>query len=94
MIFEQDEEKNLANIEKHGISFNKALKVFKNKYFYDYGFWHSENEDRFLAIGLVFGIFYTVSYTYRINKDGKENVRIISARKSTENEIEDYIRRF
>lgn len=50
--FEYDEEKNQKNIEKHGISFRNAARVFFDYdriEFYDEE--HSENEDRYNAIG-------------------------------------------
>lgn len=31
MKFEWDEDKNRANVEKHGISFNEAMKAFLDK---------------------------------------------------------------
>ena len=52
MIFEYDEEKNRKNIEKHGISFKTAARIF-----FDYDrieFFHVENseyEERFDTIG-------------------------------------------
>ena len=50
--FEYDEEKNQKNIEKHGISFRNAARVFFDYdriEFYDEE--HSENEDRYNTIG-------------------------------------------
>ena len=50
--FEYDEEKNRKNIEKHGISFRNAARVFFD---YDriemYDEEHSDNEDRYDTIG-------------------------------------------
>ena len=44
--FEWDEEKNLANIEKHGIDFEEILEVFDDPAFFTgYDFEHSEKED-------------------------------------------------
>ena len=52
MMFEYDEEKNRKNIEKHGISFRTAARVFFD---YDrieyYDEEHSLEEDRFNTIG-------------------------------------------
>lgn len=53
MIFEWDENKALANIKKHGVSFEEARAVFYDDYavlFDDPD--HSEAEDRFLIIGM------------------------------------------
>lgn len=52
MLFEYDPEKNRKNIEKHGISFKSAARVFFD---YDrielYDEAHSEEEDRYDTIG-------------------------------------------
>lgn len=52
LLFEYDPEKNRKNIEKHGISFKSAARVFFD---YDrielYDEVHSENEDRYDTIG-------------------------------------------
>ena len=52
LLFEYDPEKNRKNIEKHGISFRSAARVFFDYdriEFYDEA--HSENEDRYDTIG-------------------------------------------
>ena len=52
MKFEWDENKNKANIKKHGISFSEAETVFYDpltKVAVDPD--HSDNEDRFIAVG-------------------------------------------
>ena len=52
MLFEYDEEKNRTNIEKHGISFPTAARIFFD---YDriemFDEAHSETEDRYNVIG-------------------------------------------
>lgn len=54
LVFEYDEEKNRKNIEKHGISFKTAARVFFD---YDriemYDEEHSAEEDRYNTIGDV-----------------------------------------
>ncbi len=54
LLFEYDPEKNRKNIEKHGISFENAARVFLD---YDriefYDEVHSEDEDRYNTIGTV-----------------------------------------
>lgn len=54
LLFEYDPEKNRKNIEKHGISFKSAARVFFD---YDrielYDEAHSEDEDRYNTIGDV-----------------------------------------
>ncbi len=93
MIFEWDENKALANIKKHGVSFEEARAVFYDDYavlFDDPD--HSEAEDRFLIIGMSSekGVCI-VSHCYR-SED--ERIRIISARKATRTERSIYEKRF
>ena len=92
MIFEWDENKALANIKKHGVSFEEARAVFYDDYavlFDDPD--HSEAEDRFLIIGMSSekGVCI-VSHCYR-SED--ERIRIISARKATRTERSIYEKR-
>lgn len=91
MQFEWDENKNQANIEKHGISFLEASTVFydENAVLFDDPD-HSESEDRFLIIGFSQKArICIVSHCYRGNDDV---IRIISARKATRRESEAYNR--
>ena len=81
MKFEWDEEKNLLNQQKHGISFEMASYVFSDENYIEmYDFEHSIEEDRFIAIGLVDKVLFVV-FTER-----KESIRLISARVATESE--------
>ena len=81
MKFEWDEEKNILNQKKHGISFEAAAYVFSDENYIEmYDFEHSIEEDRFIAIGLVDKVLFVV-FTER-----KENIRLISARTATESE--------
>lgn len=93
MIFEWDENKALANIKKHGVSFEEARAVFYDDYavLFDNPD-HSEAEDRFLIIGMSSekGVCI-VSHCYR-SED--ERIRIISARKATRTERSIYEKRF
>ena len=86
MNFEWDENKNKSNIEKHGIDFNHAKGVLddpKKKMTpdnrKDYG------EERFKVIGKIFGTIISIIFTLR-----NSLIRIISARKSSQNEREEY----
>ena len=84
-----DENKNLINIKKHGISFSEAATVFYDTeaiVFDDLD--HSETEDRFLILGLSQNErLCIVSHCYRGNDD---IIRIISARKATKKEAATY----
>ena len=73
--FEWDENKAAANWKKHGISFFRAARVFEDenrKEYYDIA--HSDDEDRYITIGLADDVLFVV-YVER-----REKVRIISAR--------------
>ena len=81
MDFEWDVEKERANRERHGVSFDKAKKLFATgvNYLEIYDIEHSEDEDRFIAIGPVRRGLIVVVYTERF----EETTRIISARFAT-----------
>ena len=94
MKFEWDENKNKENIRKHGIPFEEAKTIFFNDFIEKPDIDHSEEENRFIAIGIS---YYTrelmVSYCYRNRINGEEVIRIISSRKATEKERRDYYER-
>ena len=82
MRFEWDEAKNQANIQKHGVSFETAKRIFDCLVLnrlddrQDYG------EDRYISIGMVDGIaVLVVVYTVR---EGR--FRLISARPASRKE--------
>lgn len=84
MHFEWDEEKNLTNQTKHGISFGEAQELFRSDvdYLEIFDASHSDHEDRFIAIGpIILGIVMVV-FTER----DEDIVRIISARPATKRE--------
>lgn len=87
--FEWDNHKNEINIRKHKISFEEAKTVFYDKnarIIADPE--HSQDEDRFIILGLSSAIrLLVVCHCYRKND---EVIRIISARKATKNEIKYY----
>ena len=84
MRVEWDETKNLANQEKHGVAFEEAQELFVSGFDYLEIFddAHSDEEDRFIAIGpIARGVVLVVS------TEQDENVtRIISARWATKHE--------
>lgn len=64
--FVWDEEKEAANIAKHGIDFAVASRAFldpRRKIFTDS--MHSDNEPRYFCIGMAEGKIITVRFTYR-----------------------------
>ena len=90
--FEWDDNKNQANIKKHGISFEEAASVFQDEgalIIADEE--HSESEERFILIGFSFKAnLLVVCHCYR-EKDSA--IRIISARKADKKERQKYIER-
>ena len=82
---EWDSQKNSLNVKKHGIYFKDAAFVFfdKNRLEY-YDIRHSDQEDRYIVIGMVYDVLFVI-YTER-----GEFIRIISARKATPIERELY----
>jgi len=89
--FDWEPVKAKENLRKHGISFDEAQTVFYDDYateFYDDT--HSENEDRFLLLGLSSQLrLIMVCHCYR---ESESVIRIISARKATANEAKYYRR--
>jgi uncharacterized DUF497 family protein len=81
--YEWDSRKCAANIDKHGIDFDDAIQIFEGPYF---EFESNRNEEeRYVAVGLMEGIVVAVVYTLR-----GQTRRIISARRARANEERDY----
>ena len=87
MNFEWDPEKATRNRRKHGVSFHEAATVFADPLavtYHDPD--HSISEERFITVGM--------SRTDRVllvaHSDRGENIRIISARKTTVQERKHY----
>ncbi len=87
--FEWDPRKDAQNQRKHGVAFEEARTVFADEYALllddpD----HSASEDRFILLGLSAGFrVLVVVHTYRERDD---TIRIISARKATKPERQQY----
>ena len=86
--FEWDAAKAAENFAKHGVSFDTAARVFSDPFGVerlddreDYG------EERFILIGTVAEVVLTVVYTERNGR-----IRIISARRATRHEQDDYFK--
>ena len=85
--FEWDEEKNIANIEKHGIAFEEILEVFDDPAFLiGYDFEHSAKEDRYYGIGNLNGILIVLVFF----TEKKNRIRLISARQAEKELREEY----
>ena len=87
--FNWDRDKNLSNLEKHGISFkNAALAFFDPNAATLDDKAHSQDEERFLLIGLSKEYrLLTVCHCYR---EDDTVIRLISARKATKQEEREY----
>lgn len=88
-----DETKNLSNQTKHGVSFEEASELFSSgvDYLEIFDEEHSDEEDRFIAIGPIRRGIVLVVWTERLSVDDEESaIRIISARWATKREREHY----
>jgi uncharacterized DUF497 family protein len=93
-VFAWDARKAARNLEKHGVSFEEAATVFADP---DALEWedleHSTREDRFKRLGIsIEGRILILVYSYRRLKDGKETLRIITARRASPKERKTYAR--
>lgn len=89
LIIEWDDNKAEINRKKHGISFETAAKIFLDEFLIDdYDEDHSDDEDRIKVIGMVEKVLVVI-YTERIDR-----YRLISARKATKKERDDYYGQF
>jgi len=85
--FEWSDEKNKSNIQKHNISFEEAKEVFldpmqisKLDYRFDYF------EERWITLGSTTKKKILVVANMFFDEDGKEIIRIISARQANQKE--------
>ncbi len=90
--FEWDENKNVSNVAKHNVSFQEAMSAFydENGLLIDDPE-HSDSEERYILIGFSqFANLLVVCHCYR---QDEEVIRLISARKATKNESQQYVER-
>lgn len=90
--FEWDIEKAKRNIKKHRVKFEDVATVLNDPRavsIYDKD--HSENEERWVTMGLSFnGILLIVHHTYKQVDNMTAVIRIISSRKATKHEEKQY----
>lgn len=79
--FEWDEEKRASNIAKHGFDFLDVWELFEGDHIEGTAKQGEAGEERFLATGLIGGVYATVICTMRGGA-----TRIISLRKARTNE--------
>ena len=86
MRFQFDPKKADTNLKKHGVSFADAEGVFHDPLAVHQKDPDADDEDRFIAVGMgsAGGILVAV-YTLR-----GEEIRLISARRATRKEVQDY----
>ncbi|MDP2903735.1 MAG: BrnT family toxin [Methylovulum sp.] len=93
MKFEWDENKNKLNLQKHGIAFEDAKMIFDDPLHIsklDYRF--SYFEERWITIGATKNVQILVVASCFFADDGKEIIRIISARYANPKERASYAR--
>ena len=90
MNFEWDEQKNILNIQKHGVAFEEAKSAFYDEQaLLEYDTSHSGIEDRFRLLGCSSkGNILLVVHCIR----NEDTIRIISSRKATATENAGYER--
>jgi len=84
MSFEYDSKKSQSNFEKHGIDFEKAKGIWDDPDYLEIPT-NTSDEPRWLEIGKISGKCWSAVITYR-----GDNIRIISVRRSREEEVELY----
>jgi uncharacterized DUF497 family protein len=92
MRYEWDEDKYKSNLKKHGVRFEETEPVFYDVMAIEsHDQEHStKTEDRYLRIGMSVPGVLVVVYCERVNLNGEEITRIISARKAKPREVDKY----
>lgn len=85
MAFEWDEEKRGRNLQKHGVDFIDAVKIFAQPILEKPDHREEYGEERVIAVGAYENDYFVVVYTWR-----GEKRRIISAWKAGRDEKEVY----
>lgn len=83
-IFEFDNDKSQANLEKHGIDFPDAQALWDDQDLLEVQA-KTADEPRYLVIGLIGSKHWSAVITYR-----GEKIRLISVRRSRKREVELY----
>lgn len=90
--FVWDPVKEASNVRKHDVSFRRGASVFRDPNqmsLYDEE--HSETEDRWITMGINGGgVLRVVVHTFEQLDQDLFEIRIISARKATRREAEQY----
>jgi uncharacterized DUF497 family protein len=92
IIFEWDSNKARSNLRKHKVAFEEAQTVFADPFLITFpDEFHSENEDRFISIGMSAGerILLVIHIEHQRIRE-RIVIRIISCRKATSSERKTY----
>ncbi|WP_456382824.1 BrnT family toxin [Hydrogenimonas sp.] len=81
MKFEYDPKKSKTNMQKHGIDFKEAQKLWEDEDMIQLPSRHLLDEPRWLVVGCIEKKHYTAIITYR-----NDAIRIISVRRSRQKE--------
>ena len=92
--FDWDTAKEARNVQKHQVNFRRAATIFRDpnqlSLFDDE---HSDQEERWITLGLDSGgILRVVVHTFEQVSEDQYEIRIISARKATLSESQQYNR--
>ncbi len=90
--FEWDPDKAKTNLRKHKISFERAVTIFRDPNLLSIPDEdHSELEERWVTMAVEeSGILLVISHTFKNDSRSIARIRIISARKATRKETEQY----
>lgn len=91
-VFDWDPGKDRSNIQKHRLSFFQASTVFRDpNQLSIYDDEHSQDEDRWITLGIdSSGILRIIVHTFEKITEDVYRIRIISARKATQSEEDQY----
>jgi uncharacterized protein len=85
--FEWDIDKSNRCLRERGFDFRYASRLFETDRYYEEHDERDYGEERYLSVGVVTTVCITIVYTLRDDRK-----RLISARPSTDEEIESYVR--
>lgn len=92
MKIEWDEKKNKKNIKVHGVSFDEAKEILDDPFcisILDKRFDYSE--ERWISLGsTTTGKLLVIGYAYYLSRNVEDRIRMITARKATKKEREQY----
>jgi len=90
MRFVWDQSKNRENVRRHGIDFRDVIDMFSHPMLIRLDTRQNYGEDRWIGVGLLKNLVAVVVY---VEWQDEETIRIISARKATSHERNDFYKR-